>query len=125
MDRNMHNLIIAETGGGKTLAYLLPLIETCIRVKQNLKTSLKRGLNQPVGIILVPTRELAFQTYSTLNKLLSVAQPRTDREKILSEINIVCGLHQNVIESKRKASSKRAFCSFKLGLINSFVLNII
>lgn len=93
--RNTHNLIVAETGGGKTLAYLLPIIETCIRFKKILSELPARSINQPIGIILVPTRELAFQVYSTLNKLLEASE---------SDINIACDLHPDVITAKRNVS---------------------
>ncbi|KAL4497332.1 hypothetical protein ABPG72_011267 [Tetrahymena utriculariae] len=48
---------IAETGSGKTLAYLLPMIR---------HVSAQRPLQEgdgPIGLILVPTRELATQIY--------------------------------------------------------------
>lgn len=68
--RQSHLLINAETGGGKTLAYLLPIIETCIQMKSKLNESnLKRGSNQPFAIIIVPTRELVSQIETVLNKL--------------------------------------------------------
>jgi ATP-dependent RNA helicase DDX28 len=68
--RQSHLLINAETGGGKTLAYLLPIIETCIQMKSKLNESnLKRGSNQPFAIIIVPTRELVNQIETVLNKL--------------------------------------------------------
>lgn len=50
---------IAQTGTGKTLAYLLPLI-------QNLTYS-KQG--QPRILILVPTRELVLQVVEEIEKL--------------------------------------------------------
>ncbi len=50
---------IAQTGTGKTLAYLLPLLKTY----QYSKT------NQPKIVILVPTRELVVQVTDILEKL--------------------------------------------------------
>lgn len=50
---------IAQTGTGKTLAYLLPLLKTY----QYSKT------NQPKIVILVPTRELVVQVTDILNSL--------------------------------------------------------
>ncbi|CAH0561265.1 unnamed protein product [Brassicogethes aeneus] len=49
-----HTLIAAETGCGKTLAYLLPIIKSLIGQKQN-------NLNHPQVVVLVPNRELAYQ----------------------------------------------------------------
>lgn len=49
---------IAKTGSGKTLAYLLPLLRHI-----NIQERVKKG-EGPIGIILVPTRELAMQVHS-------------------------------------------------------------
>lgn len=52
-------LIAAETGCGKTLAYLAPVVQQLIRWNQ---TSLKeRPPNSPLAVILCPSRELASQ----------------------------------------------------------------
>ena len=48
---------IAETGSGKTLAYLLPMIR---HIKDQRELLDGEG---PIGLIMVPTRELAFQIY--------------------------------------------------------------
>ncbi|EFA01460.2 ATP-dependent RNA helicase vasa, isoform A-like Protein [Tribolium castaneum] len=53
-DKNKHLLLAAETGSGKTIAYLLPII--C-----NLITNKTPKLNTPQALILVPNRELAYQ----------------------------------------------------------------
>lgn len=55
---------IAETGSGKTLAYILPMIKH-IKAQRPLKEG-----DGPICIIMVPTRELAGQVYST-TKLLA------------------------------------------------------
>jgi superfamily II DNA/RNA helicase len=47
---------IAQTGTGKTLAFAVPLIQHLAQVKG-------------IGLILVPTRELALQVHTTLHKL--------------------------------------------------------
>jgi len=49
---------LAETGTGKTAAFLLPLIESTLKDKKNRKT-----------LILAPTRELAIQIEEELKKL--------------------------------------------------------
>jgi ATP-dependent RNA helicase RhlE len=54
---------IAQTGTGKTLAYLLP----CLR----LWTFSKDRIPQPQILILVPTRELVVQVVETIKKLAS------------------------------------------------------
>lgn len=57
---------IAQTGTGKTLAYLLPLLKTY----QYSKT------NQPKIVILVPTRELVVQVTDILNNLAELINVR-------------------------------------------------
>lgn len=49
----------AQTGTGKTAAFVIPMVE-------RLKTLEKGG---PQGVILAPTRELALQTMTTIEKL--------------------------------------------------------
>uniref|UniRef100_A0A2M4ALH3 ATP-dependent RNA helicase n=2 Tax=Anopheles triannulatus TaxID=58253 RepID=A0A2M4ALH3_9DIPT len=58
-------LIRAQTGSGKTLAYAVPLIEALHSVRP--KTSRTDGIR---AVVIVPTRELALQTYELLVKLL-------------------------------------------------------
>lgn len=49
-----HTLLAAETGCGKTISYLIPIIQKLSGQKQ-------KGLNMPKALILIPTRELAQQ----------------------------------------------------------------
>lgn len=49
-----HTLLAAETGCGKTISYLIPIIQNLIEQKQE-------KLNTPRALILIPTRELAHQ----------------------------------------------------------------
>ena len=51
---------VAETGSGKTLAYVLPMIK---HIKD--QKPLQEG-DGPIGLIMVPTRELASQVFSTV-----------------------------------------------------------
>lgn len=57
----------AATGSGKTLAYLVPVIETILEYKKTVDNGEENGT---LGIILVPTRELAQQVYNVLEKLV-------------------------------------------------------
>lgn len=52
-----NNVITAETGCGKTLTYLIPMINKIL----TWKTLKNRPYNSPLGLIVTPTRELAFQ----------------------------------------------------------------
>jgi len=53
-----NTVIAAETGCGKTLTYLLPMINNIIEWKKLVEN---RPYNSPFGLIVVPTRELAYQ----------------------------------------------------------------
>lgn len=52
-----NSVIAAETGCGKTLTYLLPMIDEILRWKE----LTGERYNSPLGLIVTPTRELAFQ----------------------------------------------------------------
>ena len=53
-----HNVMLtAETGCGKTYAFLLPMLQQIL----NWKPQRDRGFNNPLGIIITPSRELAIQ----------------------------------------------------------------
>ncbi|CAF1164398.1 unnamed protein product [Adineta ricciae] len=76
-----HMIVAAETGGGKTLAYLVPLIESLLRCKAS-----NRGVpieNAPFAIILAPTRELVVQ----IENMLQVFNDLNIRTKSLVGIN--------------------------------------
>lgn len=53
-----HVLMAAETGCGKTVAYLLPIIQNLIKLKESVGN---REFNTPLALILTPGRELAEQ----------------------------------------------------------------
>ncbi|CAG8687221.1 14409_t:CDS:1 [Ambispora leptoticha] len=76
-------VIQAETGSGKTLAFLLPIIERLIRATKSIKSnsSLTRSLGT-LAIILTPTRELAKQTLSVLESLLSISPSKTTNNRL-------------------------------------------
>src|SRR5215472_17473142 len=56
----------AETGTGKTLAFLLPLIDTLNREQAH----------HTVALVLLPTRELAMQVHEQYEQLRTNAMPR-------------------------------------------------
>lgn len=72
--RGEHTLIAAETGCGKTYAYLLPIIQKIIQYKQN--TS--RSFNTPLGLILTPSRELAIQIEKEAQSLCDGLQSKVE-----------------------------------------------
>ncbi|EDW77698.1 uncharacterized protein Dwil_GK24632 [Drosophila willistoni] len=61
---NFHTLIAAETGCGKTLAYLLPILDKLLKTKR------ERCLNTPRALILTPGRELATQIAQVTERLI-------------------------------------------------------
>jgi ATP-dependent RNA helicase RhlE len=56
----------AETGTGKTLAFLIPLVETLIR----------EPARHTVALVLLPTRELAMQVHEQYEQLRTKTMPR-------------------------------------------------
>lgn len=62
-------LTVAETGSGKTLSFVLPLL---MLLKRQLPTRPGQG---PLAIILAPTRELVDQIYTVVSKLIQYLVP--------------------------------------------------
>eukprot|EP00041_Stephanoeca_diplocostata_P018773 m.396942 g.396942 ORF g.396942 m.396942 type:complete len:613 (+) comp21117_c0_seq7:188-2026(+) len=62
---------IAPTGTGKTLAFLLPAVQHCVKSAKPLKV-----VGGPIALVLVPTRELALQIQSIGHKLYALFQTR-------------------------------------------------
>ncbi|XP_024218322.1 probable ATP-dependent RNA helicase DDX28 [Halyomorpha halys] len=62
-----NTLIAAETGCGKTLAYLIPVIQQILKWKQ--ASSSERQPNTPLAIVISPSRELAAQIGKVANEL--------------------------------------------------------
>lgn len=62
-------LIRSQTGSGKTLSYALPIIETL----QSIRPKLSRNCGTK-ALVVVPTRELALQSYECFLKLIKVCR---------------------------------------------------
>ncbi|XP_062929546.1 probable ATP-dependent RNA helicase DDX31 isoform X1 [Mobula hypostoma] len=58
-------LIQSQTGSGKTLAYGVPLVQSLQSVQPKIQRS-----HGPYAVVIVPTRELALQSFDTLQKLI-------------------------------------------------------
>ncbi|XP_067868441.1 ATP-dependent DNA helicase DDX31 isoform X2 [Heterodontus francisci] len=58
-------LVQSQTGSGKTLAYGVPLVQSL----QSVQTKIQRG-DGPYAVIIIPTRELALQSFDTIQKLI-------------------------------------------------------
>ena len=63
-------LLISQTGKGKTLAYLIPVIDKLLRTNQE---GLFPQPYKPRAIIVVPTRELAMQTLSVVRTVFGAS----------------------------------------------------
>jgi len=63
----------AQTGSGKTIAFLLPIVNKMIKKGPPEVSSYKKGVSAPVTLILVPTRELAEQIFKEARKLISLS----------------------------------------------------
>lgn len=57
----------SQTGSGKTLSYSLPIVESLHSIRP--KVTRNQGV---LALIIVPTRELAIQTYELFVKLVKV-----------------------------------------------------
>lgn len=64
-----HDLVgCAQTGSGKTAAFLLPVLQTILNI-QDLPSQYGEETQRPYCIVIAPTRELARQTYVEALKL--------------------------------------------------------
>ena len=64
-------IVSAQTGSGKTAAFLFPTIMKMIREGPPSIDRDKVGISSPVVVILSPTRELALQSYEEARKFAS------------------------------------------------------
>ncbi|WFD20079.1 RNA helicase [Malassezia caprae] len=70
-------LIQAQTGSGKTLTYLLPILQTLLPLSE--ESFMDRSVGT-LAIVLAPTRELARQIYQVLERLLTLSLASTDED---------------------------------------------
>ena len=70
-DAGRDAVLQAQTGSGKTLAYLLPILQDLLALGAELPTAPDRSIGT-LGIVLVPTRELAAQVFEVAQSLLAV-----------------------------------------------------
>ncbi|CAG8984046.1 hypothetical protein HYALB_00002987 [Hymenoscyphus albidus] len=76
---NKDVVVEAVTGSGKTMAFLIPVVQKLLRLDEPLK-------KHHVGAIIVsPTRELATQIHSVLLSLLAFHEPSAEALKPLEE----------------------------------------
>ncbi|XP_041642362.1 probable ATP-dependent RNA helicase DDX31 [Cheilinus undulatus] len=58
-------VVRSQTGSGKTLSYAVPVVQSLQAVQPKVSRS-----DGPLAVVIVPTRELAQQTFQTFQKLL-------------------------------------------------------
>ncbi|XP_070821325.1 ATP-dependent DNA helicase DDX31 isoform X1 [Chaetodon trifascialis] len=58
-------VVRSQTGSGKTLSYAVPMVQSLQAVQPKVSRS-----DGPLAVVIVPTRELAQQTFQTFQKLL-------------------------------------------------------
>lgn len=76
LQTNSHHLIAAQTGTGKTLAYLLPLLQRIKNREEEAGQRLTRP-NSPRALIMVPTRELSTQLAQIMNSFKHTVRFKT------------------------------------------------
>jgi ATP-dependent RNA helicase RhlE len=70
----------AETGSGKTLSYLLPLIDKCLQYKSNaivtsnVSSSPPKRFFYPSTVVLVPNKELCNQVFDVADSVCHALQ---------------------------------------------------
>lgn len=65
MMKNYDLAVEAQTGSGKSLAFVIPIIERLLKLSVNLEKH-----HRPIFLVLSPTRELCIQTHQLLIALL-------------------------------------------------------
>ena len=64
-------VIASETGSGKTMAYMIPLLENMIRSNNDIENNTGSSLYHPTAVIMVPNKALCNQVYNMATELLS------------------------------------------------------
>lgn len=105
-------LVKSQTGSGKTLAYAIPMIQNL----QAIKPEVSR-LDGPLALILVPTRELASQTYEIFQKLtlpfrrivatwiMGGEKRKSEKARIRKGVNIIVGTPGRVLDHLKSTKS--------------------
>jgi len=68
----------APTGTGKTLAFLIPILELLLRMKKKGQLERSTSIIQPICLIMAPTRELAIQIDREAKKLIHKTGIKSD-----------------------------------------------
>jgi superfamily II DNA/RNA helicase len=101
---NLHKdlILLAPTGTGKTLAYMIPLVETLLKSGSGIR-----------GLILLPSRELAIQTeqvFKSLKTTLKVStcygghDAKTERQSLSGNPDVVIGTPGRIADHLKRGA---------------------
>ncbi|CAG9531438.1 unnamed protein product [Cercopithifilaria johnstoni] len=107
---NKNILARARTGSGKTAAFMLPIVQRVLQLKRNSSSNADAG---PFALFIVPSKELAKQTYLLLCKLtekfpfllalnLAELNVNTDDDWLLKKPDFVVSTPSRFLHSLRK-----------------------
>ncbi|XP_033321802.2 ATP-dependent DNA helicase DDX31 [Megalopta genalis] len=117
-------LVRSQTGSGKTLAYALPIVEFLQKARPKLSRS--SGMK---ALIVVPTRELALQTYECFLKLIKPftwivpgylaggEKRKAEKARLRRGCNILVGTPGRLLDHIQRTAA------LKLGNVKYFVLD--
>uniref|UniRef100_A0A1I8AGC7 ATP-dependent RNA helicase n=1 Tax=Steinernema glaseri TaxID=37863 RepID=A0A1I8AGC7_9BILA len=88
LNKYAYNLVVqAQTGSGKTFAFLVPVIQRVFELKEFLKKNKQsKPRNAPLAIILVPTRELVKQIMDYAKHLVKDMNILVTSSQLLNEV---------------------------------------
>ncbi|KAK9485807.1 P-loop containing nucleoside triphosphate hydrolase protein [Lipomyces starkeyi] len=88
-------LVQAKTGTGKTVAFMIPVIQGVYDILSE-REDVERRIRKPVALVISPTRELAYQISDEAKKLCSII-PSAERPVIKT---VVGGVSRRMEEQK-------------------------
>ncbi|KAI1150089.1 ATP-dependent RNA helicase DBP9 [Nemania diffusa] len=112
----------AKTGSGKTLCYLLPLIEGILRSKESAKHSTS-------ALVLVPTRELADQVLRTIETFTAFCQKDVRAIKLSEQLpdevvrSMLASTPHIVVATPSRASSSLKVSSSWVSNLKTLVID--
>jgi ATP-dependent RNA helicase DeaD len=107
-------IIQAQTGGGKTLAFVIPLLHKLNSLKQ-------KDTSSTFALIVAPTRELALQITEVISQLDSTLDPvlliggadsASQRNKLTKDARVVVGTPGRLLDMLRRRNLQLGKCRF-------------
>jgi len=93
--RNRNLICVAQTGSGKTLTYCIPLVQHCAYATNNTNAGCDTCKPAVLGLVLVPTRELALQVADQLREVVRAAHREKKGDVLLDVVAIHGGVDRN------------------------------